>query len=95
MVKEDARKAVPPEKREFKRLLSEYLYYPEHLEYKFDEVKPQLRSKKRWEAVKTEEERREWYAEYMKELKEKLDRKRRDRERDGSHHHRHHSRSRR
>ena len=46
-------------------------------------------------SVKTEEERREWYAEYMKELKEKWDRKRRERERDGSHHHRHHSRSRR
>ncbi|KAM7455220.1 hypothetical protein BLSTO_04025 [Blastocystis sp. subtype 1] len=86
IVKEDEKKATPQEKRDFKHLLSEYLYYPEHLEYQYEEVKPQLQSKHRWQAVKTEEERKAWYKEYMGELKEKLDKKKRE----GSHHHHHH-----
>lgn len=85
-MKEDEKKATPQEKRDFKHLLSEYLYYPEHLEYQYEEVKPQLQSKHRWQAVKTEEERKAWYKEYMGELKEKLDKKKRE----GSHHHHHH-----
>ena len=63
------------EEREFKRLLSDYLYESEHLAYSYEDVEPQLKVHKRWTAVKEEEERKVWYKEYMEELKVKLERK--------------------
>ena len=74
-----------PEERKFKELLSDYLYKEEHLEYSYEDVEPQLKVRNRWMAVKEEENRKQWYAEYMKELKEKIEEKKRNR----SHHDRH------
>lgn len=74
-----------PERRAFKGLLSEYLYEPYHLTYSYEDVEPQLNSKRRWKAVKTEEQRKTWYSEFLGELKEKLDKKSKH-----HHHHRHH-----
>lgn len=64
-----------PQRRAFKSLLSEYLYEPYHLTYTYEDVEPQLNSKRRWKGVKTEEQRKNWYAEFLEELKEKLDKK--------------------
>lgn len=69
-----------PEERAFKELLSDYLYEPEHLEYGYDDVEPQLNVRKRWSAVKEEKDRRVWYEEYICDLKEKLERKKQRRE---------------
>ena len=72
-----------PQRRAFKSLLSEYLYEPYHLTYTYEDVEPQLNSKRRWKGVKTEEQRKKWYAEFLEELKEKLNKK-------SGHHHKHH-----
>ena len=70
------------EERKFKELLSDYLYKEEHLEYSYEDVEPQLKVRNRWTAVKAEANRKEWYAEYMKELKEKIEEKKRSRNHD-------------
>ena len=73
--KEMDRSCQSAEEKEFKRLLSEYLYEKEHLEYTYEDVEPQLKVHKRWTAVKKEEERKMWYQEYLEGLKEKMERK--------------------
>lgn len=73
--KEMRRSCQSAEEKEFKRLLGEYLYEKEHLEYTYEDVEPQLKVHKRWTAVKKEEERKAWYKEYLEGLREKMERK--------------------
>ena len=69
------RRVETPEEKNFKALLSDYLYEEAHVEYSYKDVEPQLKVHKRWNGIQDEKIRRSLYTDYIEELKEKINRK--------------------
>lgn len=69
-----------PEEKNFKALLSDYLYEEAHVDYSYEDVEPQLKVHKRWNGIQDEKIRRSLYNEYIEELKEKIQRKKQRKE---------------
>ena len=69
------RRVETPEEKNFKALLSDYLYEEAHVKYSYEDVEPQLKVHKRWNGIQDEKIRRSLYTDYIEELKEKINRK--------------------
>ena len=69
------RRVETPEEKNFKALLSDYLYEEAHAEYSYEDVEPKLKVHKRWNGIQDEKIRRSLYTDYIEELKEKINRK--------------------
>ena len=69
------RRFETPEEKNFRALLSDYLYEEAHVKYSYEDVEPQLKVHKRWNGIQDEKIRRSLYTDYIEELKEKINRK--------------------